>query len=159
MHVHIKFYNVQDISNLINTTSSTYTHPLNSQTVQKRCPRVQELCESRGGRPGLSVLISLTVSVDVKQHWTMLGHWSQFVPNMSSDIRGREVLHHHHRSDTTDFQPYTGWYFVLTIIQLQSSCLVLRVRNLVQHVTSHKRLSPACMHSPWNAHISPPAES
>ena len=27
---------------------------------------VQELCESRGGRPGLSVLTSLTVSVDVK---------------------------------------------------------------------------------------------
>ena len=30
--------------------------------------RVQELCESRGGRPGLPVLMSLTVSVDVKQH-------------------------------------------------------------------------------------------
>ena len=30
--------------------------------------RVQELCESRGGRPGLSVLTSLTVSVDVKQY-------------------------------------------------------------------------------------------
>ena len=30
--------------------------------------RVQELCESRGGRPVLSVLMSLTVSVDVKQH-------------------------------------------------------------------------------------------
>ena len=30
--------------------------------------RVQELCESRGGRPGLSVLTSLTVSGDVKQH-------------------------------------------------------------------------------------------
>ena len=30
--------------------------------------RVQELCESRGGRPGLSVLTSLTVSVDIKQH-------------------------------------------------------------------------------------------
>ena len=29
---------------------------------------VQELCESRGGRPGLSVLMSLTVSVDVKEH-------------------------------------------------------------------------------------------
>ena len=28
--------------------------------------RVQELCESRGGRPGLSVVTSLTVSVDVK---------------------------------------------------------------------------------------------
>ena len=32
------------------------------------CPTaiVQELCESRGGRPGLSVLTSLLVSVDVK---------------------------------------------------------------------------------------------
>ena len=27
---------------------------------------VQELCESRGGRPGLSVLTSLLVSVDVE---------------------------------------------------------------------------------------------
>ena len=27
---------------------------------------VQELCESRGGRPGLCVLTSLLVSVDVK---------------------------------------------------------------------------------------------
>ena len=30
--------------------------------------RGQELCESRGGRPGLPGQISLTVSVDVKQH-------------------------------------------------------------------------------------------
>ena len=60
--------------------------------------RVQELCESRGGRrPGLSVLMSLTpVSVDVKQHWTVLRHWSKFVPNMSRDIRGHEALLHHH---------------------------------------------------------------
>ena len=29
---------------------------------------VQELCESRGGRPGLSVLTNLLVSVDVKQY-------------------------------------------------------------------------------------------
>ena len=36
----------------------------------------QELCESRGGRPGLSVLTSLLVSVDVKLCWTMLWHWS-----------------------------------------------------------------------------------
>ena len=27
----------------------------------------------------------------------MLRHWSQFVPNMSTDIRGHEALHHHHR--------------------------------------------------------------
>ena len=31
-----------------------------------KCSIVQELCESRGGRPGLSVLTSLLVSVDVK---------------------------------------------------------------------------------------------
>ena len=30
--------------------------------------RAQELCESQGGCPGLSVLTSLMVSVDVKQH-------------------------------------------------------------------------------------------
>ena len=42
---------------------------------------VQELCESRGGRPGLSVLTSLLVSMDVKLYWTMLRHWSQLVPN------------------------------------------------------------------------------
>ena len=29
---------------------------------------VQELCESRGGRPGLSVLTSLLVSVEVKNY-------------------------------------------------------------------------------------------
>ena len=49
---------------------------------------VLELCESRGGRPGLSVLTSLMVSVDVKQYRTMLRYWSQLVPNMSTDIRG-----------------------------------------------------------------------
>ena len=41
-----------------------------------------------GGRPGLSVLTSLLVSVDVKNYWTVLWHWSQFVPNMSTDIWG-----------------------------------------------------------------------
>ena len=30
--------------------------------------RVQKLCESRGGRPGLPILISLMVTVVVKQH-------------------------------------------------------------------------------------------
>ena len=49
---------------------------------------VQELCESRGGRPGLSVLTSLLVSVDVKNYWTVLRHWSPLVPNMSTDIWG-----------------------------------------------------------------------
>ena len=30
--------------------------------------RVEELCESRGGRPGLPLLTSLMLYVDVKQH-------------------------------------------------------------------------------------------
>ena len=61
-----------------------------------RPSRVQELCESRGGRPGLSVLTSLMVSVDVKQHWTMHTHWSQFVPNMSTrHPRTLSSLHYH----------------------------------------------------------------
>ena len=49
-------------------------------------PTVQELCESRGGRPGLSVLTCLLVSVDVKNYWSVLRHWSRLVPNMSTDI-------------------------------------------------------------------------
>ena len=40
----------------------------NSPPQPSSVDRVQELCESRGGRPGLSVLMSFTVSVDVKQH-------------------------------------------------------------------------------------------
>ena len=47
-----------------------------------------------GGRPGLSVLTSHTVFVDVKQYWTMLTHWPKLVPV----IRGHQALHHrHHR--------------------------------------------------------------
>ena len=52
---------------------------------------VQELCESWGGRPGLSVLTSLMVSVDVKQYWTILRHWSQLVPSMSTDRHPRTL--------------------------------------------------------------------
>ena len=65
------------------------------QTLTRKSGRVQELCESRGGRPELSVLTIFMVSVDVKQYWTVLRHWSQFVPNMSTDIRGHEALLHH----------------------------------------------------------------
>ena len=68
----------------------------------RRSVRVQELCKSQGGRPGLSVLMSLTVSAEVKQHWTMLQHWSQFVPNISTHIKGQESLHHHHHQKVCD---------------------------------------------------------
>ena len=68
---------------------------IKNQRTNNWCPRVQELCDSRGGRPGLPVpnspspwysrtgwlglkhqftylltIIVLTASVDVKQHWT-----------------------------------------------------------------------------------------
>ena len=49
------------------------------------------MCESRGGRPGLSGLMSPTVYVDVKQHCTMLRHWSQFVLSMSTNNQGHEA--------------------------------------------------------------------
>ena len=40
--------------------------PLQKAKLSNTFNIVQELCESRGGRPGLSVLTSLMVSVDVK---------------------------------------------------------------------------------------------
>ena len=52
------------ISSIVRTVSAD----VQSNTERANGPRVRELCESRGGRPGLSVLMSLTVSVDVKQH-------------------------------------------------------------------------------------------
>ena len=39
---------------------------LKRKTRDRKFVIVQELCESRGGRPGLSVLTSLLASVDVK---------------------------------------------------------------------------------------------
>ena len=39
---------------------------IRAQVEERQTVIVQELCESRGGRPGLSVLTSLLVSVDVK---------------------------------------------------------------------------------------------
>ena len=61
---------------------------MTSEDIKHQLNIVQELCESRGGRPGLSVLTSLLVSVDVKIYWTVLRHWSQLVPNMPTDIWG-----------------------------------------------------------------------
>ena len=65
----------------LSTSGRLIVHPPVSVTAT-----VQELCESRDGRPGLSVLTSLLVSVDVKIYCTVLRHWSQLVPNMSHDI-------------------------------------------------------------------------
>ena len=47
-------------------TLDNCVHPIKKEKDRKEKVIVQELCESRGGRPGLSVLTSLLVSVDVK---------------------------------------------------------------------------------------------
>ena len=63
------------VSQLVNTCSQRPVNRagsrqdvLNGRRYWEVNPSVQELCESRGGRPGLSVLTSLPVSVDVKQY-------------------------------------------------------------------------------------------
>ena len=54
---------------------------------------VQELCESRGGRPGLSVLTSLLVSVDVKNFIAPcfgIGHNLSLICQLTSE----DIKHH-----------------------------------------------------------------
>ena len=54
---------------------------------------VQELCESRGGRPGLSVLTSLLVSVDVKIPCFGIGHNLSLICLMTSeDIKHQFII-------------------------------------------------------------------
>ena len=73
---------------IIHTWQTTIKYSYKNTVLCHAYNRVQELCESWGGRPGLSVLTSLLVSVYVKQYWAMLWHWSQLDPNMSTDNRG-----------------------------------------------------------------------
>ena len=73
--------------------------------------RVQELCESRGGRPGLSVPMSLPVSVDVKQHWTMLTDWSQFVPNNYVNPTSARTLRSTSSTPSCDIPLHSYWNF------------------------------------------------
>ena len=60
------------VRNTVRTSPSTNWFCKPGDTKQNRTEIilhiVQELCESRGGRPGLSVLTSLLVSVDVKNY-------------------------------------------------------------------------------------------
>ena len=54
-----------DIRNITPTSATTHKLCVPGMACEDI---VQELCESRGGRPGLSVLTSLLVSVDVKNY-------------------------------------------------------------------------------------------
>ena len=53
---------------------------------------VQELCDSWGGCPGLSVLTSLLVSVDVKLYWTVLRHW--FSLSLICQLTSEDIKQH-----------------------------------------------------------------
>ena len=55
---------------------------------------VQELCESRGGCPGLSVLTSLLVSVDIKNYWTMLWHCIGHNLSLICQLTTEDIKHH-----------------------------------------------------------------
>ena len=94
-------------------TSSIHVASVRINLPRLRSPHtVQELCESRGGRPGLSVLTSLLVSVDVKNYWTALRHWSQLVPNMSVNwhLRTDTKQHFIHHLTTLRASPLSGTF-------------------------------------------------
>ena len=76
------------------TPSTGLPHPSSKHChnwLRNRSPKiiVQDLCESRGGRPGLSVLTSLLVSVEVKQYWSNLSLICQLT---SEDIKHHFII-------------------------------------------------------------------
>ena len=140
------------------THSHVHTHSLIQMCIPTLTDpsRVQELCESRGCRPGLSVLMSLTVSVDVKQHWTVLRHWSQFVPNMSTpDIWGYEALLRHHYRSTH----YPICMCTPTHIFTHTHSYIPSNANIHLHVRTHTLEcvhTHPCVHSPTPTCAHPP---
>ena len=58
---------VSDMDEMMNTGTLVLVVVDNEKMAASKSFIVQELCERRGGRPGLSVLTSLMVSMDVKQ--------------------------------------------------------------------------------------------
>ena len=60
-------------------------------SVEVKAPRKKkELCERRGGRPWLPSLLSLIVSVDVKQHESRSCVKVEVVPNSLCGLYGRK---------------------------------------------------------------------
>ena len=53
------------VYDILPSTTAVFSYAIGSR---KLSLIVEELCESRGGRPGLSVLTSFLVSVDVKNY-------------------------------------------------------------------------------------------
>ena len=103
------------------TNTPNYIHeanvrPLMNQLYSPNTPNYVSAINLRTG---------FTVSVDVKQHWTVLRHWLQFVRNMSTDIREQW-------SSTSPPLPRQSfgqtpiWSGCVTI-----SCLKLRVPSLL----------------------------
>ena len=79
--------------------------------------------------------MSLTVLVDVKQHWTMLQHWSQFVLNMSTDIRGHEARHHHQINRITK---HIDWVIYSLMFVICPIAIVLHCPHLPFEMINYK---------------------
>ena len=95
-----------------------------------------ELCESRGGRPGLSVITSLLVSVDVKNYWTVLWHChnvSLICQLTSEDIKQHFII----CMQTVYFQgPITNLLSVLCVLTqiLSGRCNAKRKTKMLQNL-------------------------
>ena len=84
-------------------------------TNQPPSPRVQELCESRGGRPVLPVSnIKLAVSVDVKQHSTNL-RWCSYMSTLQKRVHSHRLGGRSNSPARTDHECIvTDWVAVAT---------------------------------------------
>ena len=83
---------------------------------------------------GLSVLMNLTVSVDVKQHW----YWSQFVPNMSL-IFCNKVLQHlpDKYSQTSSLSLFLSVLAIFQLLLLKNCVCSENLRQCFFFLSSH----------------------
>ena len=62
----------------------------------------------------------------------MLRHWSQFVPEMTTDIRGHQALHHHHHQVKADAQEPVceslRFYFFSDYVTIQVTVTTLNIQ-------------------------------
>ena len=61
----------------------------------------------------------------------MLRHWSQFVPEMSTDIRGHQALHHHHQVKADAQEPVCEslrFYFFSDYVTIQVTVTTLNIQ-------------------------------
>ena len=83
----LQYANKQNI-----TTAATKSTAIQNAFQIAHLTRAQELCESRGGRPGLPVPNKPTVSVDIKQHFNQHTRFSASSRRTSLRVQRRQQL-------------------------------------------------------------------